>query len=218
MDNGYILFWIVFTVLFGISYYRFITVKSPLRTKVMESLSKIWIARKKWLVHGGFIAGALLLSILQYSFSSPEIQPYIFGETTFQLMPTMANLGIPTAAATFANYLLLLIGAFLLVSALRKTDAIPQEKEPVPPAADFRGFSAGRLILFRIFGFVSIFYLLWQLYNQSQEPYLVALWLITIVVFGYLILRLDGQNNIFLGPGIRRSTCCGLAGYFCWAW
>lgn len=219
MDNGYLLFWIIVSVVIGILYYRFVLVGSSSLNKLTERLVQFWEAQKAFLLlQGKLILGIILIGIFQYNLSSLAPPPlYAIDIQIYSTQPTidLSRLGIPDSTSTLGNYLMLLVGCFLLVSALKELNAIPLQNGPTFPFGDTLFFFKSRLtLLIGIFGFVLIFYLLWQLYNQSKEPYLVGIWLVAILTFGYVSTRLDFQNGIFLGPYIRRADLIWLAGLF----
>ncbi len=219
MDIGYILFWTVFSIVVGVLYYRFAIRKDTWLNKLIERLAHILEARKAFLLsHGQFILGIALIGIFQYNLSTLAPLPsFTIGQPIFssvQPMIDLSTVGIPDPITTLFNYLMLLAGCFLLVSALKGFDAVPNKQGAVLLSGNNPGVSKGHPILVTIFGFILVFYLLWQLYNQSKEPYLIGVWLVAIMIFGYLAAQADFHNGVFLGPHIRRSDLIWLAALF----
>jgi hypothetical protein len=212
MDE-YTPFWIIFSVILGILYFHFSIAKIPVISKLTQSLLNIRDALKSF-TRGKFTIGIVLIGFSQFNLLTPGPSSYlsVHGLFSISLTDKRFSLDIVNSADALANILLLLAGCFLLVSALRDANAIPEEKEPALLFGKIFGFSKGRLLTMSVAGFALSFYLLWQLYNQSEEFYLIAVWLIAIFLFGYLAFQLDFQNGVFHGPHIRRSDVLWLAG------
>src|SRR5258706_1355259 len=164
-----------------------------------------------------FIIGIVLIGFSQYNLFTLGPASYFSVNRLFSiplLQEDRFSFGIPYAEDVFANVLLLLIGSLLLISAFKSCEAIPKEKDSTLLSGNFFRFSKDHLFLTRVFGFASSFYLIWQLYHQSKELCLIGLWVVNVLGFGYLVFRLDLQNRVFHGPGIRRSDALWLMGVF----
>lgn len=218
MDIEYILFWIVFSVAIGIAYYHFAIKKKSSLNDPAENPAMIWKIQKEFLLsHVKFILGIVLIALSQYNLSTlPPPLPYVIGELVYSSRPLieLPKLHIPDPVTTLANYLALLAGCFLIISTLRDLNVFPKEKVSIFSLGSSLGFPKGRVLLLKVFGFVLVFHLLWQLYNQSKETYLVGVWLVVILIFGYLAARMDYQKGVFVGPHIRRADAIWLVTLF----
>ncbi len=70
MDGEYIFFWVVFTIILGILYYRFLI--SSFRTNISQSSLKVWEFLKTARTRAQLIVWGMLTSLVQYTSSHQE--------------------------------------------------------------------------------------------------------------------------------------------------
>lgn len=219
MTDERIILLIVIAIVVGILYYRF-TVGDIWLNQLSERLSNLWKMYNPFLTsRGRFILGGILIAIFQYNLSSLESVPYylvgrfVYSDTSAPEFSS-SQFGFPEPILTILNYFMLLVGCLLLASSLKFFDAIPREKEITLFGGDPFRFFKGRPVVTLIAGLILLGYLLWQLYNQSTQDYLIGLWLMAIIILGYFVTRLDIKNDVFLGPHLRRTDFVWLTGLF----
>lgn len=224
MDSGRIVFLVLISLAAAYLYYQSITTQRSLTRVLAQKLALAWAALSRLIVRHRFLVGLAIICVCQYFLSSLKPLPYASGELLFFLpsitsgfkldFPLMAEifLDIPAAVNTLIDYLLLLAGCFLVVSAFPLAGPLPDHGPEKP--AETASFSARRLVLLGSALLALNFILLWQLHNLSDAPGLVGIWLASVAGFIFIALRLDARHGVFNGPSIQRLDAVWLCVLF----